>query len=91
VTKVVAKTEIFFNIASINELMSSEPVAELVLTAAEMLAARAGPGWVAQKGTPHKWVARAYVVPEPHSVEGIKALVREARDKVLTRAVGGMG
>ena len=71
------------NIRGINQVMRSDGVQAVVLQAARRIRDRAGADLFEVAGRPHRWTARAYV--QPISVEGARA---EARDKVLTRAVG---
>lgn len=78
---VVKRMRIELDLQGINELMKSEPVAQMLDRAGDRIAAAAGAGFVARR-SPHKWVARTYV--EADTFEAMRA---EATDRVLTRSI----
>ena len=73
------------NLQAINRLMSSEPVQKVVNQEGERIAQRAGAGFE-YVASPHRWTARGFV-----QATSAAAMRAEARDKTLTRAVGGSG
>ena len=75
------KVDVKLIIRGINEVMTSPGANSIVAERARRIAAAAGPGFEA-KIVPHKWTARAYIQPVTR-----KAREREARDKVLARAL----
>lgn len=76
-------TRVRLNLRSVNQVMKSPGVVDLLRQRAEALAADAGPGFVAEVDNTHPWIARAWVRA------GTPAARRaEARDKALTKALG---
>lgn len=78
----MANVRVVLKLRGLNQLMRSEPVQRVVNERAKRIAAAAGEDFEAVP-KPHKWTARAYV--QAKNARGMRA---EARDKVLTRAVG---
>jgi hypothetical protein len=80
---VASTLRVDLNLAGINALMKSGPVAALLAERARAIADAAGPGFEAVTDNTHPWVARAWV--QAATPEAARA---EATDKVLTSAVG---
>lgn len=77
------KTQVRLNMAGVNALMKSPPVARAVQERARRLAAQAGPGFEVTTDNRHPWVVRSWVEAKTYA-----ARLAEATGKVLTRAVG---
>ena len=77
------KAVVKLNIRGINAVMKSPGVVQVLGSEARQIAAAAGPGFDSTVDNTHPWVARAWVRSETHA-----AMVAEARNKALTRAVG---
>lgn len=84
-----AKVRVEMNHEGVEALLSSAPVFNMIRDTAESIAAAAGTNFEAETsvGVRHK-SKRAVAIIRPVNYEG---LVEEARDKVLTRAIGGKG
>jgi len=78
----MARVKVVLNLQGINEIMRSEGVARDLDYEALRIANAAGPGFEAERGRPHRWVARAYVCAVTY-----EAMLAEANDMALTRAV----
>lgn len=79
----MANVRVQLKLRGINELMTSRPVTAMVVREAQRMAAAAGPNFEYDV-VPHRWTARAYVRPA-----NAAGRAEEARDKRLTRALGG--
>lgn len=76
-------TRVRLNIKAINQTMKAPGVEALLLRRAEAIARDAGRGFRADADNSHPWVARSWVRAETSDAKRA-----EARDKVLTKALG---
>lgn len=80
----MAKVTVNLNLRGLNRLMAGDSVQAEVNRLGRAMAARAGSNFEYRQ-VRHKWTARGYV--SPANAEGAR---EEARDKRLTRALGGV-
>lgn len=71
------------NIKAVNEVMKSPGVEALLRERSEALARAAGDGFEAETDNSHPWIVRSWV-----RAETTDAMIAEARDKDLTKALG---